>query len=250
MHITFQKVKSALYFSFWVIVVIGVPFLWSITYGYSLYHFATPLICGCLVGIISALSPARSFLAGFLGFFITGVLSSVGDMEYLAPFAFLGIFCGLIALTCAVIRRLVLRLGSEQLRLITWQWAVLIGGVSILADCFLIPFHYNAVIQMHYFSSFLKSLAVFAIGLFTIGLYAGAYYDHEYKTLIKDMMKFSVSGHFVFLISFIFLLLMKLVFRGDILFLPVMGLLFLFLLVGAQLGYKLGKNSREVQPEI
>jgi hypothetical protein len=120
----------------------------------------------------------------------------------------------------------------------------------MLADCFLIPFHYNAVIQMHYFSSFLKSLAVFAIGLFAVGLYAGAYYGHEYKTLIKDTMKFSVSGHFVFLISFIFLLFMKLVFRGDILFLPLMGLLFLFLLVGTKLGSRLGRNSRGVQPEI
>lgn len=213
----------------------------------------TYLICSCIVGILSGLSPPRSFLACFLALLIIAISSVSNETYYvwhMLLFSALGIFCGLIALTCAVIRRLVLRSGSEQLRLITWQWAVLIGGVSILADCFLIPFHYNAVIQMHYYSSFLKSLAVFAIGLFAIGLYAGAYYGHEYKTLIKDMMKFSVSGHSVFFISFTFLLLMKLVFRGDILFLPVMGLLFLFLLVGAQLGYKLGKNSHEVQPEI
>jgi hypothetical protein len=253
MHVTLREIKSALYFSFWVIFMIAFPLLLFVTFKQPGPEPITYLICSCTVGILSGLSPPRSFLACFLALLIIAISSVSNEpfyVWYMLLFSALGIFCGLIGLASAVIRRLVLRSGSEQLRLITWQWAFLIGGVSILADCFLIPFHYNAVIQMHYFSSFFKSLAAFAVGLFAVGLYAGAYYGHEHKTLIKDMMKFSMSGHSVFLVSFTFLLLMKLVFRGDILFLPVMGLLFLFSLVGTQLGYQLGKDSHETQVEI
>jgi hypothetical protein len=243
MHITFQKVKSVLYFSFWVIVVIGVPFLWSITYGYSLYHFATPLICGCLVGIISALSPARSFLAGFLGFFITGALSSVTETEYLVPFALLGIFCGSIALACAVLRRVILRSRTEQLHLATWQWVIIVGGASIFADYFLIPGSYTAVVQFHFHQLFIEVLMAILTGFLCLGLYAGAFYDLEYHDLIKNVLKFSLGGHAVFLLYFAFRLAARHVFWKDSFFFIVIVMLTVVLFIGTGIGYRFRKRS-------
>jgi hypothetical protein len=242
MHITLQKVKSALYFSFWVIVVIGVPFLWSIIYGYDMYHFATPLICGCLVGIVSALSPVRSFLAGFLGFSTTGVLSSVADTKYLAPFALLGIFCGLVALACAVLRSIILRSKTEQLHLVAWQWAVIMGGTSVFADFLLIPDSYTAVIQFHLHQLFAEVLAVFLTGFFCLGLYAGAFYDLEYQNLMKNVLKFSLGGHGIFLLYFIFRVATGHMFWKDSFFLSVIVILIVILFIGVGVGYRLRKR--------
>jgi hypothetical protein len=253
MHVTFREIKSALYFSFWIIFVIGVPFLCSIIYGYGIYYFLTPLICGCVVGTISGFPPARSFLACFLAFFIMGMLSTSNPSEYLGLLllsSLLGICSGLIASVCAILRRIILRSKSEQLRLVTWQWALLVGGGSLLGDFLLIPSQYIAVLQMHYFSIFFKSLAVTGFGLFAVGLYAGAYYNHAYKTLVKDVMKFSVSGHFVFLLCFALLFLARFVFWGAILFMPLMGLSFLLVLTGTLIGYRVRKGNPLAQAEI
>jgi hypothetical protein len=243
MHVTFQKVKSALYFSFWVVFVIGVPFLWSITYGYDMYHFATPLICGCAVGIISALSPARSFLAGFLGFFVTGALSSITDTKYLAPFALLGIFCGLVALACAVLRRVILRSRTEQLHLATWKWVIIVGGASIFADYLLIPGSYTAVIQFHFHQLFIEVLMAVLTGFFCLGLYAGAFYDLEYQDLIKNVLKFSLGGHSAFLLYFIFHLATGHIFWKDSFFFIVIVILTVIFFIGVGTGYRLRKRS-------
>jgi hypothetical protein len=245
MHITFREIKSALYFSFWVIFVIGVPFLWSIRYGYDMYHFATPVICGCVVGILSSLSPVRSFLAGFLGFSTTGVLSSVADTKYLAPFALLGIFCGSIALACAVLRRVILRSRTEQLRLATWQWVILVGGASIFADYFLIPGSYTAVVQFHFYRLFVEVLMVALTGFFCLGLYAGAFYDFEYRNLIKNVLKFSLEGHSAFLLYFAFRLATGHIFWKDSFFSIVIVIFLIVLIIGTRAGYRFRKNPQE-----
>lgn len=91
---------------------------------------------------------------------------------------------------------------------------------------------------MHYFSIFFKSLAVTGLGLFAVGLFAGVYNNHEYKTLIKDVMRYSVSGHLVFLVCFALLFHAGFVFRRAILFIPLMGLSLLLLLTGTMIGYR------------
>jgi hypothetical protein len=250
MHVTFREIKSALYFSFWVLLVIGVMVWWFRTFFDYMYETALPLICGCTVGILSGLSPARSFLACFLGFSIVAILITLTSEDVLWFFALLGVFCGLIALACAVLRRIILRSKTELLYLAAWQWALLVGGGSLLGDFLLIPFQYIAVLQMHYFSTFLRSLAVTGFGLFAVGLYAGAYYNHAYKTLVKDIMKFSVSGHFVFLLCFALLFFARFVFWGAILFMPLMGLSFLLVLTGTMIGYWVRKGNSLAQAEI
>jgi hypothetical protein len=130
-HVTFREIKSALYFCFWVVFIVAFPLLLFVTFRQTGPEPITYLISSCIVGTLSGLSPPRSFLASFLALLIIAISSVSNEpfyVRYMLLFSALGIFCGLIALTCAVVRRLVFQSGSEQLRLITWQWAVLIGG--------------------------------------------------------------------------------------------------------------------------
>ncbi|MBU7018774.1 MAG: hypothetical protein HXS44_14785, partial [Theionarchaea archaeon] len=83
-------------------------------------------------------------------------------------------------MACAVVRRVILQSRTEQLHLATWQWAIIIGGASVLADFLLIPDSYTAVIQFHLHQLLAEILILILIGFFCLGLYAGAFYNLEY----------------------------------------------------------------------
>jgi hypothetical protein len=247
MKITFQETKSTLFFCFWVICVIGISFLWFITLNYYLYEIALPLICGCVVGLLSGLSPPRSFLACFLAFFVMGIFGTFNPKDFLAfltIFSFLGIFCGLIALICAVLRRVILRSRTEQLHLATWQWMIIMSGASIFADYLLIPDSYSAVIQFHFHQLFIEVLMAALTGFFCLGLYAGAFYDLEYRNLIKNVLKFSLGGHAVFLLYFAFHLATGHVFWKDSFFSIVIVIFLIMLIIGTRMGYRFRKNPQ------
>lgn len=243
MHITFQKVKPVLYFSFWVIFVIGVMVWWFHTFFDYMYEIALPLICGCTVGILSGLSPARSFLACFLGFSIVAILVTLTSEDVLWFFLLLGIFCGLIGLACAIVRKAVFRSKLEQLQLPTWQWAVLIGGASALGDFLLISDSYTAVVQFHLTRLFAEVLTAVMIGLAGLGLYIGAFYNLERQNLVKNVLKFSLGGHAVFLLYFAFRLATGHIFWKDSFFLPVMLISLIVLIIGTRTGYRFRKKS-------
>lgn len=248
MHVTFQETKSALYFCFWVVVVIAISFLWFVTFNYYLYEIALPLICGFIVGFLSGLSPPRSFLACFLAFFIMGTFGTFNPKDFftfLTAFSFLGIFCGLTALVCAVLRRIILRSRTEQLHLVTWQWIVLISGASIFSDFLLIPDSYTAVIQFHLHQLLAEILILILIGFFCLGLYAGAFYNLEYQNLMKNVLKFSLGGHAIFFLYFILRLATGHMFWKDSFFLPVIVILIVILLTGTGIGYRLRKRSSQ-----
>ncbi|MBU7018775.1 MAG: hypothetical protein HXS44_14790 [Theionarchaea archaeon] len=75
MHITFRKIKSALYFTFWIVFVMGILMMWFHSFGDYIYEYALPLICGCAVGVLSGFSPGRAFLACFCGFLIISTVA-------------------------------------------------------------------------------------------------------------------------------------------------------------------------------
>jgi hypothetical protein len=245
MHITFQKVKSVLYFSFWVVIVMGILMMWFHFFGDYMYEYALPLVCGCTVGILSGLSPGRTFLTCFCGFFIISaiaVLTIPNSLRLFQVFTLLGIFCGLIGLASAVVRKAAFRSRLEQLHLPTWQWAILIGGASVFCDFLLIPGSYTAVIQFHFSRLFAEMLLVVLIGVAGLGLYAGAFYDIECHDLIRNVLKFSLGGHAVFLLYFVFRLATGHIFWRDSFFFPVMAMILTIVIVGTKIGYRFRKS--------
>jgi hypothetical protein len=245
MHVTFQEIKSALYFSFWVIIVMGISMTWFHLFGDYMYEYALPLICGCTVGILSGLSPGRAFLTCFCGFFIISTIALLAipnSLRLFQVFTLLGIFCGLTGLACAVVRKAVFRSRLEQLQLPTWQWAVLIGGASALGDFLLISDSYTAVVQFHLIRLFAEVLTVVMIGLIGLGLYIGAFYNLERQNLVKNVLKFSLGGHAVFLLYFAFRLAMGHVFWKDSFFFPVILISLFVLIIGTRIGYRFRRN--------
>ncbi|MGC1121079.1 MAG: hypothetical protein WBA22_08285 [Candidatus Methanofastidiosia archaeon] len=245
MYITFQRVKPALYFSFWVVIVIGILMMWFLFFGDYMYEYALPLVCGCTVGILSGLSPGRTFLTCFCGFFIISaiaVLTIPNSLALFTFFTFLGIFCGLIALACSVIRGVVLRSKTEQLHLATWQWAILIGSASTLACYILISFPYKTMVSAEDFVLFFKFVSLALMGLFALGLYAGAYYHRSYRTIVRDILLFSLGGHLVFVFFMVYVVRFWHVWK-DPLFFPMMAVYFLVLLLGTRIGYRFKKTK-------
>ncbi|MBU7014393.1 MAG: hypothetical protein HXS52_13755 [Theionarchaea archaeon] len=242
MHVTFQETKSALYFGFWILFVIGVMIWWFRTFFDFMYEIALPLICGCTVGVLSGLSPARLFLACFLGFSIVAILITLTSEDVFWFFLLLGISCGLIALACAMLRRIILRSKTELPSLATWQWAVLIGGASALGDFLLIPDSYTAVVQFHLSRLFAEVLTAIMIGLAGLGLSLGAFCNFERQSLVKNVLKFSLGGHTLFLLYCGFRLATGHMFWKDSFFFPVILISLTVLVIGAKTGYRFKIN--------
>jgi hypothetical protein len=240
MHITFREIKSALYFSFWVIFMIAFPLLLFVTFKQTGHEPIAYLICSCIVGILSGLSPSRSFLACFLALLIIAI-SSVSNEPYYAEhmllFSGLGIFCGLIALASSAIRRVVLRSKTEQLHLTTWQWAILTGVVSALACYVIISFPYVHVDYKEDFVLVSEFISLALMGLFGLGLFAGAYYQRSYRIIVKNILLFSLGGHLVFVFFIVCVVRFWHVWK-DPLFFPTMAVYFLVLFLGIRIGYR------------
>jgi hypothetical protein len=237
-----QKVINVLYFCFWVVFAIGFLFFWLITFHNYMYLSAVPLICGFLVGMLSGLSPARSFLAGFLAYFIIAVQAVTSNLEDLAFFTIIGIFCGSAALASAALRRVALRSKTEQLHLATWQWAILIGVASALACYVVISFPYVRVDFREDFSLVSKFISLALMGLFALGFYAGACYQRNYREIVRNILLFSLGGHLVFVFFIVYIVRFWRVWK-DPLFFPMMAVYFLVLLLGIRVGYRIKKRK-------
>lgn len=81
--------------------------------------------------------------------------------------------------------------------------------------------------------------------LFCLGLYAGAFYDLEYQDLIKNVLKFSLRGHAVFLLYFAFRLATGHTFWKDSFFFPVILISLTVLIIGTKIGYRFRKNTQK-----
>jgi uncharacterized membrane protein YesL len=129
--------------------------------------------------------------------------------------------------------------------LATWQWMIIMSGASIFADYLLIPDSYSAVIQFHFHQLFIEVLMAALTGFFCLGLYAGAFYELEYRNLIKNVLKFSLEGHSAFLLYFIFLLATGHIFWKDSFFFPVILISLIVLIIGTRIGYRFRKKTQE-----
>jgi hypothetical protein len=190
---------------------------------------------GIFVGIVSRLSPNRVFLVCFCGFFIIAPLglffSIFGDL------VFFSILCGLFGIAGAVIRRIAFRRGIEELYLEPWQWVLLVGGVSAIADYLTIPGVYSELFIYHRLNLFLKYFISNLVGLFALGLYTGFFFHQDYKKLIKSVKMFSLGGHGVFIMYMIYLSATGHTSRESFLFVPLTLIFLVVVLIGTKIGY-------------
>jgi hypothetical protein len=237
MDISFRKIMSVVYLCVWIFIVVVGWFLWFFARYYlvDVWSFAFPLILGLTVGVISALPPLRAFLACFLGFFVIALWIGI-YFSIFSDLILFGIICGLFAIAGAVLRRVVFRRRIEELYLRPWEWVLLIGGVIAIADYVVVPCASSELLRYHRLTIFSRFFICSLIGLFALGVYAGIFYNREYKSLMKSVAEIALGGHGVFFI-----------YRGrffarhidwELLLLVTLLVIFFFvLLIGTHVGY-------------
>lgn len=234
MNIQFQRIKSIVYLCVWIFLVIIGWSVWSL--GLDAGSYVLPLTFGLTVGVLSGLPPARAFLACFCGFFIIALL--IGFYFFIfEDLIIFGILCGLFAMTGAVIRRIVFRWKIEELYLNLWQWVLLVGGVSAIADYFTIPGVYSELFIYHRLTVFSRYFISTLVGLFALGLYTGFFFHQDYKKLMKSVKRFSLGGHGVFLMYMVYLSATGHTSRESFLFVPLTLVFLAVVLIGTRIGY-------------
>jgi hypothetical protein len=245
MNIPTKKIKSILYLCFWIFLVVMGYSLWSL--GLDVWSLTLPLIFGLCVGIISGLTPIRAFIACFCGFFYIalgiGLLFSVFE-----DLVFFGVLCGVFGMAGAVIRRITLKKGIEELYLKPWEWALLIGGISVLADYIVIPCAYAELFTYHRFTNVSQFFICSLIGLFALGVYTGVFYIRDYESLMKSVGKMSFGGHCIFFVYRGLLLALGYISWKSFLLISFAIIFLGILLFGVKIGYRYrGRNGLQQQ---
>ena len=249
MNSYFQKIKSALYLVAWVFLIAVVWYLWLFGFQHILFigEFMFVIIFGIFVGVVSGFSPKREFLACFSGFFIIAVLFGLifPIFEDLVVF---GVLCGIFGIAGAVIRRIVTHQRIEELYLKPWEWALLIGGISILADYIVIPCAYAEIFTYHRLTNVFQFFIPSLIGLFALGVYAGVFYSRDYESLLKSVGKMSFGGHCVFFVYRGLLLVLGYITWKSFLLISFAIIFLGILLFGVKIGYRYrGYNGLQQQ---
>jgi hypothetical protein len=247
-NIKFQKVKPTLYLLLWIFLVFIAWFLWLLGIENLInvgdYIFVT--LFGIFVGIVSGLSPKRVFLVCFLGFFI--IAPSGFFFSIFEDLVFLGVLCGVFGMAGAVIRRVTLKKGIEDLYLKPWEWALLIGGISILADYIVIPCASAELFTYHRFTNVSRFFICSLIGLFALGVYAGVFYSRDYESLLKSVGKMSFGGHCIFFVYRGYLLALGYITWKSFLLISFAIIFLGILLFGVKIGYRYrGYNGLQQQ---
>jgi hypothetical protein len=240
----------------WSLLVAVAWFVWFTFLAVDLNPFVVenytyPLIIGFFVGIFSGLSPERSFQACFYGFVVfalfsaflalvspTGINGIVWALSIIAFQSFFAVFSGLLGGGGTILRKIVLHQRIE-IHLSSWQWILLIGGLTVFADVLVFV---NVVTELsllpyHSWRYFFSPLVAVLSGLFILGSFIGAFYDFEYAELIRRILRIIVASHGLFLSSLAILLVLAHEFDWNVFLSPLfcvisIGLVFLGVLLG------------------
>ncbi|MBU7024628.1 MAG: hypothetical protein HXS40_10725 [Theionarchaea archaeon] len=201
MKVSSQKIKSAAYSIFWILLTASLWYSWLIGFQHLIpigdSTFVTLL--GVFIGMISGFSPKRAFIVCFAGFSIMTVLIGIIFPMIIYDLVFSSVLCALFAMAGAIIRRIVTQKKKEELYLNPWEWIVLIGGISFLVDYNFIGCAYTQLLTYDRFSTFLRLVISGSVGLFLLGIYAGAFHERDYSFSAKSLVIFSSAGHIIYI---------------------------------------------------
>jgi hypothetical protein len=200
-------VSTAIWILLWLNITLDInPF--------TARNYAPAIIAGLAVGFLSGLSPKKAFWACFYGFLILWFFFAFGAifpyysialrvalviMPLIAAF-----LCGLFGIAATLLRRIVLHQEIEKIHLEKWQWTLLLGGVVILVD---ILFLSHVIFELYLYlygayewTYFVPFLVGALLGLFALGLFAGAFQTCEYKGMVLSALQILLIAHGLFLL--------------------------------------------------
>jgi hypothetical protein len=150
------------------------------------------------VGALSWLSPTRAFSSCFLGIFIIIFFFGV---QYPIAFTMLtfAMVSGLFGMAGAIMRNLVLG-ENHSICLEFWQWAFLIMGTTMLADSFILPIANTGLMKSSDYSFYPRYAGFSMGGILVFGVFAGAFYNLDHRRVMQQILKWSLSGHALFLV--------------------------------------------------
>ena len=248
MNITFQKIKSVMYLIAWILLIAVMWDLWlfGLERLFNVGDFVFIIVFGIFVGIVSGLPPKKAYLVCFLGFFIIAPFGLY--FSIFQGLAFFSILCGVFGIAGAVIRRIITHQRIEELYLKPWEWVLLIGGISILADYIVIPCASAEIFTYHRFTNVSRFFICSLIGLFALGVYTGVFYSRDYESLLKSVGKMSFGGHCVFFVYRGFLLALGYITWKSFLLISFAIIFLGILLFGVKIGYRYrGYNGLQQQ---
>jgi uncharacterized membrane protein len=183
-------------------ITASVWFLWL--FGFEdlipIGDFTFVTLYGIFMGIVSGFPPRKAFCVCLLGFFIVAVNLGLVFPLILRALLFLSVLCSIFAMTGAIIRRVITQKKIEELYLNPWEWAVLIGGISLLVDYTVIGRAYSQLLIYDRMSTFLRWAISGSVGFFLLGMYAGAFHHKDHKLLMKSLIGFSMGGHSIYIL--------------------------------------------------
>ncbi|MGC1122058.1 MAG: hypothetical protein WBA22_13290 [Candidatus Methanofastidiosia archaeon] len=240
MRVDLRTVKSVLYSIIWTVITASLWFLWL--FGFEslipVGDFTFIMLYGVFMGAVSGFSPRKAFSVCLLGFFIIAILLGLAFSVGFRALLFLGVLCAIFAMAGTIIRRIITQKKMEELCLNPWEWAVLIGGISLLVDYTVIGRAYTQLLIYHRMSTFLRWIISGSVGLLLLGMYAGAFYHKDHRLLVKSLVSFSAGGHTTYILykSYIYIIghmssrAFLLVFLIIAVFIPIF-------FIGAKIGY-------------
>ncbi|MBU6998533.1 MAG: hypothetical protein HXS41_13675 [Theionarchaea archaeon] len=202
MKINLQKIKSAAFSIFWILLIASLWYLWLIGFQHliPIGHSTFVTLLGVFIGMISGFSPRRALIVCFAGFSIITVLIGIIFPMIFYDLVFSSVFCALFGMTGAIIRRIVTQKKKEELYLNSWEWIVLIGGTSLLVDYNFIGCAYTQLLTYDRLSTFLRLVILGSVGLFFLGVYAGAFHERDNSSSAKSLVTFSSAGHTIYIL--------------------------------------------------
>jgi hypothetical protein len=186
----------------WILVTASLWYLWLIGFEHLIPMGDSTFVAllGVFIGMISGFSPRRAFAICFTGFSIMTVLIGLIFPVIFYDLAFSSVLCAIFAMAGAIIRRIFTQRKTDELCLNPWEWIVLIGGISFLVDYNFISCAYTQLLNYNRLSTFLRLVISGSVGLFLLGMYAGAFYRRDYSFSAKSPVSLSTAGHTIYIL--------------------------------------------------
>jgi hypothetical protein len=248
MNLHFPKADSRQYFYTWILMIVVGWVLWFFALDHIIKTggFLFAAILGSIIGLISGLPPAKAFKVCFYGFCVVALLLLFRFPTVALSQIFVGTLGGLFAMASSILRCIAFHKNIE-VPVKSWQWVLLIGGATLLADFIVILGMIQELFVYHHLDFLYQYLLPVLLGLFASGLFVGTFSHLEKADLMKSLKRLLAGIHGLFIIFVLFVFIMdKKIEWNLVLFLPFIAFFSVLVLEGTKIGFRF-RNSEIVK---